>query len=130
MGQPSGWGAFTAVTATALLTEVKHLAEVEDAGVQILAATHSPLVMLSVEPIFNLMLGQLKKLGLETMNLHEQPFDPNLAEAVLHEPGDGGARLAIAPGINIGRAIAANGSGNGLSVDFAKTGKQIGRAHV
>ena len=43
-----------------------------------------------VEPIFNLMLGQLKKLGLETMNLHEQPFDPNLAEAVLHEPGDGG----------------------------------------
>ena len=43
-----------------------------------------------VEPIFNLMLGQLKKLGLETMNLHEQPFDPNLAEAVLHEAGDGG----------------------------------------
>jgi len=43
-----------------------------------------------VEPIFNLLLVQLKKLGLETMNLHEQPFDPNLAEAVLHEPGDGG----------------------------------------
>ena len=43
-----------------------------------------------VEPIFNLILGQLKKLGLETMNLHEQPFDPNLAEAVLHEPGEGG----------------------------------------
>ncbi len=41
-----------------------------------------------VEPIFNLLLGQLKKLGLETMNLHEQPFDPNLAEAVLHESGD------------------------------------------
>ena len=46
-----------------------------------------------VEPIFNLLLGQLKKLGLETMNLHEQPFDPNLAEAVLHEPGDGGEPL-------------------------------------
>jgi molecular chaperone GrpE len=43
-----------------------------------------------VEPIFNLLLVQLKKLGLETMNLHEQPFDPNLAEAVLHEPGEGG----------------------------------------
>ena len=43
-----------------------------------------------VEPIFNLLLGELKKLGLESMNLHEQPFDPNLAEAVLHEPGDGG----------------------------------------
>ena len=42
-----------------------------------------------VEPIFNLILGQLKKLGLETMNLHEQPFDPNLAEAVMHEAGDG-----------------------------------------
>jgi molecular chaperone GrpE len=41
-----------------------------------------------VEPIFNLLLGELKKLGLESMNLHEQPFDPNLAEAVLHEPGD------------------------------------------
>ncbi|HQZ34870.1 MAG TPA: nucleotide exchange factor GrpE [Ilumatobacteraceae bacterium] len=41
------------------------------------------------EPIFNLLLVQLKKLGLETMNLHEQPFDPNLAEAVLHEEGDG-----------------------------------------
>lgn len=44
-----------------------------------------------VEPIFNLLLVQLKKQGLETMNLHEQPFDPNLAEAVLHEEGDGAA---------------------------------------
>ena len=42
-----------------------------------------------VEPIFNLLLVQLKKQGLETMNLYEQPFDPNLAEAVLHEEGDG-----------------------------------------
>ncbi len=44
-----------------------------------------------VEPLFNLLLGQLKKLGLESMNLDGQPFDPNLAEAVLHEPGDGDA---------------------------------------
>ncbi len=44
-----------------------------------------------VEPIFNLLLVQLKKQGLETMNLHEQPFDPNLAEAVLHEEGAGAA---------------------------------------
>lgn len=43
-----------------------------------------------VEPLFNLLLGELRKLGLETMNLHDQAFDPNLAEAVLHEPGDGG----------------------------------------
>jgi molecular chaperone GrpE len=42
-----------------------------------------------IEPLFNLLLGQLKKLGLETMNLDGQPFDPNMAEAVLHEPGDG-----------------------------------------
>jgi molecular chaperone GrpE len=42
-----------------------------------------------VEPLFNLLLGELKRAGLESMNLHEQPFDPALAEAVLHEPGDG-----------------------------------------
>lgn len=43
-----------------------------------------------VEPVFNLLLGELRKLGLESMNLLEQPFDPNMAEAVMHEPGDGG----------------------------------------
>lgn len=42
-----------------------------------------------IEPLFNLMLSELKKQGLESMNLHEQPFDPHLADAVLHEPGDG-----------------------------------------
>ena len=42
-----------------------------------------------IEPIFNSLLGQLRKLGLEAMNLHEQPFDPALAEAVMHEEGDG-----------------------------------------
>lgn len=41
-----------------------------------------------VEPLLNLLLTELKKLGLESMDLHDQPFDPNLAEAVLHEPGD------------------------------------------
>jgi len=43
-----------------------------------------------VEPLFNLMLGELRRAGLEAMNLDGKPFDPNLAEAVLHEPGDGG----------------------------------------
>lgn len=43
-----------------------------------------------VEPIFNSLLGTLRKMGLEAMNLHEQPFDPALAEAVVHEEGDGG----------------------------------------
>ena len=42
-----------------------------------------------IEPLFNLMLSELKKQGLESMNLHERPFDPNLADAVLHEPGEG-----------------------------------------
>jgi molecular chaperone GrpE len=42
-----------------------------------------------VEPLFNLLLGELKKLGLESLDLQDQPFDPNLADAVLHEPGEG-----------------------------------------
>ena len=42
-----------------------------------------------VEPLFNLLLGELKKQGLEVMDLSNQPFDPELAEAVMHEPGDG-----------------------------------------
>lgn len=42
-----------------------------------------------VEPLFNLMLSELKKQGLESMNLYEQPFDPHLADAVVHEQGEG-----------------------------------------
>ncbi|MFM8856844.1 MAG: nucleotide exchange factor GrpE [Actinomycetota bacterium] len=41
-----------------------------------------------VEPLFNLLLGELKKQGLEVMDLSGKPFDPELAEAVMHEPGD------------------------------------------
>ena len=43
-----------------------------------------------VGPLFNLMLSELKKLGLEAMDLADKPFDPQLSEAVMHEPGDGG----------------------------------------
>jgi molecular chaperone GrpE len=43
-----------------------------------------------VGPLLNVMLGELRKHGLETLDLAEQPFDPELAEAVAHEPGDGG----------------------------------------
>jgi len=43
-----------------------------------------------VEPLFNLLLGELRKQGLEALDLHEQPFDPAVADAVLHEPGEGG----------------------------------------
>ena len=43
-----------------------------------------------VEPLFNQLLVEMRKLGLESMDLDGKPFDPNMAEAVLHEPGDGG----------------------------------------
>jgi molecular chaperone GrpE len=41
-----------------------------------------------VGPLFNLMLAELRKHGLEPIDLLEKPFDPNLADAVAHEPGD------------------------------------------
>ncbi len=43
-----------------------------------------------VGPLLNVMLSELRKQGLEAMHLLDQPFDPNVAEAVAHEPGDGG----------------------------------------
>ena len=43
-----------------------------------------------VGPLLNQMLLELKKHGLETLDLEGQPFDPEVAEAVAHEPGDGG----------------------------------------
>jgi molecular chaperone GrpE len=46
-----------------------------------------------VGPLLNVMLSELRKHGLETLNLQDQPFDPNVAEAVAHEPGDGGEVL-------------------------------------
>ena len=43
-----------------------------------------------VGPLLNQMLVELKKHGLEIVDLEGQPFDPEFAEAVAHEPGDGG----------------------------------------
>lgn len=43
-----------------------------------------------VGPLLNQMLGELRKQGLETLDLDGQPFDPEVAEAVAHEPGVGG----------------------------------------
>lgn len=43
-----------------------------------------------VGPLLNQMLAELKKHGLETLDLDGQPFDPEVAEAVAHEPIDGG----------------------------------------
>jgi molecular chaperone GrpE len=43
-----------------------------------------------VGPLLNQMLTELKKHGLEAVDLEGKPFDPEVAEAVAHEPGDGG----------------------------------------
>jgi molecular chaperone GrpE len=43
-----------------------------------------------VGPLLNQMLVELKKHGLETMDLEGQTFDPEFAEAVAHEPNGGG----------------------------------------
>ena len=41
-----------------------------------------------VEPIWSQLMGVLQKQGLEALDLAEKPFDPALADAVMHEPGD------------------------------------------
>jgi molecular chaperone GrpE len=43
-----------------------------------------------VGPLLNQMLGELKKHGLEALDLEQQPFDPETADAVAHQPGEGG----------------------------------------
>jgi len=43
-----------------------------------------------VGPLLNALLVELKKLGLETLDIAGSAFDPTTAEAVAHEPGDGG----------------------------------------
>lgn len=44
-----------------------------------------------VEPIWSALIGALQKQGLEALDLEGKEYDPNTAEAVMHEPGDGGA---------------------------------------
>lgn len=48
-----------------------------------------------VENIWSSLLGTLQKSGLEALDLQGQPFDPVLAEAVLHEEGDGGEAVVV-----------------------------------
>jgi molecular chaperone GrpE len=40
-----------------------------------------------IEPIWSALLGALQKQGLEALDLQDMPFDPEVAEAVVHEPG-------------------------------------------
>ncbi len=42
-----------------------------------------------VEPVWSALLSALQKQGLEVLDLHGKVFDPSVAEAVLHEEGDG-----------------------------------------
>lgn len=48
-----------------------------------------------VGPLLNQMLTELKRHGLEALDLEDQPFDPEFAEAVAHEPGDGGEPVVL-----------------------------------
>ncbi len=43
-----------------------------------------------VGPLLSVMLTELKKHGLETVDIEAQPFDPEVAEAVAHEAGEAG----------------------------------------
>ena len=42
-----------------------------------------------VGPLLNVLLGELRKQGMETLDIEDQPFDPEVADAVAHEPGEG-----------------------------------------
>lgn len=44
----------------------------------------------SVETLAKALFGFLEKEGLERVHPADEPFDPNVAEAVVHEPGDAG----------------------------------------
>jgi molecular chaperone GrpE len=44
-----------------------------------------------IGPLLGVLLGELGKHGLETLDLAGQPFDPEVAEAVAHEPDGSGA---------------------------------------
>lgn len=44
--------------------------------------------VIGVEPIWSQLMGVMQKQGLEALDLADKPFDPALADAVLHEEGD------------------------------------------
>ena len=47
-----------------------------------------PHGVVGVEPIWSQLMGVMQKQGLEALDLADKPFDPALADAVLHEEGD------------------------------------------
>lgn len=49
----------------------------------------------AVEPVWKALLGALSQQGLKAYDLVDKPFDPATAEAVMHEPGDGGDPVVV-----------------------------------
>jgi molecular chaperone GrpE len=47
----------------------------------------------AVEPIMSALFGALEKEGLERIDPKGDDFDPAVAEAVVHEPGEGGTQV-------------------------------------
>lgn len=48
-----------------------------------------------VEQVWSSLIGALQKQGLEALDLAGKPFDPALADAVLHEEGDGSEPVVL-----------------------------------
>ena len=76
-----------------------------------------PTAARRVEPIWPALYGALEKEGLERIDPAGKPFDPAEAEAVMHEPGEGGPHPSsprpCAPGYRWRGRGAAPGHGQG-----------------
>lgn len=48
-----------------------------------------------VEQVWSSLLGALQKQGLEALDLTGKPFDPSLADAVMHEESDGSESVVL-----------------------------------
>jgi molecular chaperone GrpE len=48
-----------------------------------------------VEQVWSSLIGALQKQGLEALDLADKPFDPALADAVMHEEGDGSEPIVL-----------------------------------
>ena len=79
-------------------TATQHAAEVDratgrlaEALLPVLDAAEAAYIQHPEEvgPLLNVLLGELRKHGLETLDIEDQPFDPEVADAVAHEPGEG-----------------------------------------
>ena len=48
-----------------------------------------------IKPLWSSLIGTLQRMGLVALDLVDKPFDPAVAEAVMHEPGDGGDPVVV-----------------------------------